>query len=183
MSMATAALLAFGAEAHDFSQSESTIEFDGATVRLRVSLNLLELKDVDANGDQRVSYEELDRAIERVFAALKEHYTLGAPQPAERIVVENYRIADDHVLQIAIRETFAAAVSRLTVASNLDSLFGPMHQHLVTAMVNGRPERAVLDASNRHAIFETGRISAARILAVAVAALGLLALGLYRLRA
>ena len=178
-----AALVAIGAEAHEFSQSESTIEFDGrSTIHLRFSLNLLELKGVDASGDQRVSYDELDRSIERVFTAIKEHYTLGAPEPAERIVAEKYQIADDHVLQIEIRQTFGTDVGRLDVTSSLDALLGSAHQHLVTAIVNGEPRRAVLDASNRSVTFETGRVTVGRVLIVVVAALGLLALALYRLR-
>jgi hypothetical protein len=180
--LTAAALIATGAEAHEFSQSESTIEFDGATIRLRFSLNLLELKDVDANGDQRVSYDEIDRSIERVFAAVKEHYTLDAPEPAERIVAEKYQIADDHVLQIEIRQTFGADVSRLEVTSSLDALLGLTHQHLVTAIVDGEPWRAVLDASNRSVTFETGRVTVGRVLTVVIAALGLLALVVYRMR-
>jgi hypothetical protein len=183
LSVLSAALIAIGAEAHEFSQSESTIEFDGTTIRLRFSLNLLELEDVDANGDTRVSYEELDRSIERVVAAVKDHYSLGAPQPAERIETEKYEIVDNHVLRMAIRETFAADVGRLEITSHLDALFGPGHQHLVTADVNGETQRAVLDASHRSVTFERGRATTERMVIVVVAALGLLGLWVYRIRA
>ena len=178
-----AALIAVGAEAHEFSQSDSTLEFDGAAIRVRFRINLLEVKEVDANGDGRVSYDELDRSIERVFAAIKDHYTIGAPEPAGQIVAEKYQIADDHVLQIEIRHTFDADVRRLDITATLDALLGPAHQHLVTAGVNGELRRAVLDASNRRVTFETGRVTAGRIIAVVIAALGLLALAAYRLRA
>ena len=77
-----AALFASAVRAHDFSQSESAIEIDGAIVRVRIGVNLLEMPGVDANGDQRVSYDELDESIERVFAAIKEHLTLRAPETA-----------------------------------------------------------------------------------------------------
>src|SRR5262245_2334401 len=103
--------------AHDFSQSESAIEIDGATVRVRLGVNLLELPGVDANGDQRVSYEELDRSIERVFAAIREHFTLRAPAPPVRVTAARYEIVDDHVLSIDLVHTFTERVGRLEIVS------------------------------------------------------------------
>lgn len=168
-------------DAHEFSQSESTLEIDGSMVRVRLSLNLLELKGVDANGDGRVLYDELDRAIEGVFASIKTHYSLLAPEPAVRVVAEKLQIVDEHVLQIDVRHTFARNVRRLEVTSSLDDIFGPAHQHLAAALVNGGRRRAVLDASNRTMTIEAARVTFDTVLMVAVAALGLLLLVAYRL--
>jgi hypothetical protein len=168
--------------AHDFSQSESALEIGGRTVRARIRVNLLEIAGVDANLDGRVSYEELDRAIERVFAALKEHYLLRAPNVPEHIVAEQYEIGDEHVLQIVVTHTFGYDVRRLDVTSRFDALFAPTHQHLVSAIVNGEPLRAVLDASNRTVTFEISRLNPRTIATTVAAALGLLLLAVYRSR-
>lgn len=169
-------------EAHAFSQSESRLAIDGRTVRVRLSLNLLEMKGVDANQDQRVSYDELDNAIEPLFAAVKEHYTLRAPELPRRVVAEKYQIIDDHVLQIDMLQTFERDVRRLEATSNLDALLGPAHQHLATAIVNGEPRRAVLDAANRTLIVEVARVTVGRIVTVVLAVAGLLLLIAYRLK-
>jgi hypothetical protein len=171
------------ADGHEFSQTEATIQVEGTSVRVRLGINLLELKGVDGNGDMRVSYDELDRAIERVFGSIKEHYTLGAPAPPARIVAERSEIFDDHVLQINLLYTFSDTVRTLQVTSTFDALLGPTHQHLATAMVNGQPIRAVLDASNPTMTVELRRVTTARILAVLAAAAGLLALAAYRMTA
>ena len=163
--------------AHDFSQSESTLTLDGAAVHVQLRLNLLEFPGVDANGNLAVSYEELDGAIERVVAAVKEHYVLGAPEAPLRILVERHEIVDDHVLQMSVRYDFAGEVHQLEVTSTLDLLFGPTHQHIVTTRLNGETSRTVLDAGNRRAHLDRSRITPWRIAAVigAVFAIGLLA--------
>jgi hypothetical protein len=168
--------------AHDFSQSESLVEVSARTVRARIRVNLLEIAGVDANLDQRVSYEELDRAIERVYAAIADHYLLRAPAAPDRTVAERYEIGDDHVLQLVVAQTFGSEVREVQVTSRFDALFGPAHQHLVTVMVNGVPERAVLDASNRTATFDLGVLNRQTILATAAAVVGLAVLALYRSR-
>jgi hypothetical protein len=60
---------------HDLSRSESILEIDNALVRVRFTINLLEIDDVDANRDERVSYEEPDRSIERIFGAITQQYS------------------------------------------------------------------------------------------------------------
>ena len=169
--------------AHDFSQSESTVEFDGATVRVRLGVNLLELPGVDANGDQRVSYEELDRSIERVFAAIKEHFTLRAPAPPVRVTAARYEIVDEHVLRMDLVHIFTTSVGRLEIASRFDRLFGPAHRHLITARLGGELRRAVLEAGHPAVTFENARVTSERILIVVLAVLSVLALAAYRLRA
>ena len=163
--------------AHDFSQSESTLALDGASVNVRLRLNLLEFPGVDRNGNGAVSYEELDAAIERVVAAVKEHYVLGAPDAPLRVLVERHEIVDDHVLQMSVRYDFARDVRQLDVTSTLDVLFGPMHQHIVTTRLHGETSRTVLDAGNRRAHLDRSRITPWRIAAAigAVFVIGLLA--------
>ena len=172
------------AAAHDFSQSESTIEIAGHEVRVRLSLNLLEFPGVDTVRDGRVSYDELEDALERLFGLVKEHFTVSAPDPASRIVVDRHGIVDDHVLQMDLRYQFGHDVTRVEVQSTLDVLAGPTHQHFVTARIDGGWQRAVLDATNRsaHFNFDPSRVTPGRMLTVALAALGVGLLGFYRIR-
>lgn len=169
------AALAVVTSAHDFSSSESVLAIDGPTVRSRVSINLLELPGVDTNGDGRISYDELDKAIERVFGAIKEHYRLAAPDPPSAIVADRSDVVDDHVLQMDIRYSFGHTVDRLEVTSTFDRLLGARHQHLTSMKIDGEFRRDVLDASHPSTHFDARRVTTARIAIVAVAGLGLLA--------
>jgi hypothetical protein len=168
--------------AHEFSQSESTIEASGDAVRVRFSLNLLEISGVDDSGDGRVSYDELDKKIESVFALIKQHYTLHAPDAPMRVVAERYDIVDEHVLQLDIRETFSGAVRELAVTSTLDAAIGPTHQHFAIVVNGSERRRAVLDRSNRTATFDLRRFTAGRIATVVLAAMGVGVLAFYRFR-
>jgi hypothetical protein len=168
--------------AHEFSQTESTIEVDGTAARARIGINLLEIDGVDTNGDMQVTYEELDRAIERVFETIKQHYTLGAPGPPLRIAAEKPELLDGHVLMIDLVHTFPTAVRTLQVTSTFDTLLGPTHQHYATAIVDGERIRSVLRASNRTMTLEFQRVTLARLLTVLGAGAGLLLLAAYRLK-
>ena len=59
----------------------------GRDVRATLTINLLDLHsmpDIDRNRDNRISYPELDDAIERIFAAVGQHFVVhssGAPDP------------------------------------------------------------------------------------------------------
>ncbi len=172
---ALALTLVFGVAltAHDFSQSESVVTTDGPTVRVRFSLNLLELPDVDTSRNGVVSYEELDAAIERVFAAVKANYVVGGPDAPKRTMVERQEIVDEHVLRMDLRFDFDHAVRQLDVTSTLDALLGPTHQHFLTANIAGESARTVLDATSRRAHFDRARVVAWQIAAVAAAVLGL----------
>lgn len=158
------------------------LSIDGSTVNVRLSLNLLELPYVDANGNAVVSYDELDAAIDRVFAAVKEHYVLGAPEPPLRTVVERHQIVEDHVLQMDVRYDFPHAVTQLEVTSTLDALLGPTHQHLLSARLDGETSRAVLDAGNRQVHLDASRVTRWRIAAGAGAALAIALLAWFRRR-
>jgi hypothetical protein len=159
--------------AHDFSQSESVVTTDGPMVKVRISLNLLELPDVDTSRNGVVSYEELDAAIERVFDVVRTHYVVGAPDAPTRTSVERHGIADEHVLTMDVRYDFGHDVRRLDVTSTLDEVLGPTHQHFLTANIAGESARAVLDAANRRAHFDRARVVVWQIAAVGVAVLGL----------
>ena len=178
------ALLALtqGAGAHDLSRSESTIAIAGPDAHVRLSLNLLALSGVDANSDTRVSYEEMDKAIERVFALIKTHYNLRAPEPPTAIVAERYDVTDDHVLQISIKYTFDRSIRRLDLTSTLDAIAGADHQHAASATIDGAVQRSLLDGSQRTASFYVNGISIGRVAAAAGAGLVLLALALRRLK-
>jgi hypothetical protein len=166
--------------AHEFSQSESTLTIDRSSVNARLSLNLLEFPFVDANGNGVVSYEELDAAIDRVFAAVKEHYAIGAPEAPLRTLVERHEIVEDHVLRMDVRYDFSHDVKTLDVTSTLDALLGPTHQHILTASINGETSRAVLDAGNRRAHLDGSRITLWRIAAMAGAVGALVLLAWFR---
>ena len=168
--------------AHDFSQSESTLTIDGPTVTVRLRLNLLELPGVDANANGVVSYEELDAAIERIFASVKEHYVLGAPGAPRRVLVERHEIADEHVLEMQVRYEFAGDVGQLDVTSTLDALLGPTHQHILTTRLDGETSRTILDAGNRRAHLDRSRITLWRVAAVIGAAFGIALLAWFRRR-
>jgi len=173
-------VLTAGTTAHDFSQSESTIEIAGPDVRVRLSLNLLELPDVDISRDGRVSYDELDHAIERVFGLVKAHFTVRAPDPVARVRVDRHAIVEDHVLQMDLRYQFSHLVTSIDVESTLDALMGATHQHFATAKINGELQRVVLDASNQSAHFDASRVTMGRIGVVLFAGVALALLAWYR---
>lgn len=168
--------------AHDFSQSEATLTIAGRAVNVLLRVNLLEFPAVDADGNGVVSYEELDRAIEPVFAAVKAHYVLAAPGPPVRVNVERHDIVDEHVLQLDVRYDFGEAINELDVTSTLDQLLGPMHQHILTARLNGDTSRVILDAGNRRTHLDRSRVTWWRIGAVTGAALVIARLAWFRRR-
>jgi hypothetical protein len=170
------------ARAHDLSQSESRIEIDGATVRVRLTINLLELSDVDVDRDERVSYDELDRAIDRVFDQIKRHFQLRAAGGPRRIVLDQHRIVEDHVLEADLLYTFDQDVRELEVTSTIDGITRPDHRHLVTLVDKRGMQRAVLNASNPTGTFAVPGITVNRILATLAGLLGLVCLAVYRFR-
>jgi hypothetical protein len=168
--------------AHDFSQSESTLTIDGSAVRVQLSLNLLDLPYVDSNGNGVVSYEELDATIERVFAAVKTHYVLGAPGSPLRTALEHQEIVEDHVLRMDLRYDFADDVRQIDVTSTLDAMLGPMHQHFLTANIDSETMRTVLDAGNRQVRFDRSRILEWRIGVLVAAGFAIALLAWFRRR-
>jgi hypothetical protein len=180
MAAGALALLVATVSAHDVSRSESTITIDGAVVHVRFAINLLELAGVDGNRDQRVSYDELEAAIERVFGAIKQHYVLRAPAAPVRVVMERQQMLDDHVLHADLVYTFDSAVRRLMVESTLDAATSASHLHHVNAHIGGQAYQALLTPTNRTVTFLVGGVTFGRIFAVLLALLGLGALVAYR---
>ena len=168
--------------AHDLSLSASTLAIEGKAATVRLSIDLLAFDGVDRNADTRVSYEELDRAIDRVFAAIKAHYLVVDPEPPASVVAERYEITDEHVLHIDLRYTFDRAIRRLEVTSTLHELARPDHEHLIMATIDGRPIRERLTAGHQTASFLVSGFSMGRLAAAASAVLVLLGLVLLRLR-
>jgi hypothetical protein len=151
------------------TRSESVLTITDASVMVRFSINLLEFLGVDANGDERVSYDELDARIEDVFAAIKEHFVLAATDRPARVVLQRQQIVEDHVLQADLVYTFDRPVRELRLQSTLDAITAPGHVHSVEATIGGQRYQAVLTPQNRSAVFLVGGATIGRIVAVLLA--------------
>jgi hypothetical protein len=136
---------------------------------VRFSINLLEFRGVDANGDERVSYDELDARIEDVFAVIKEHFVLAATDRPARAVLTRQQIVDDHVLQADLVYTFDRPVGELRVQSTLDAITAPGHVHAVEATIGGQRYHALLTPQHRSAVFLVGGVTIGRIVVVLLA--------------
>jgi hypothetical protein len=157
------------ASAHEFSRSTARISAEGRTVRTVLTIGATDLHQgppVDRDGDGVASVEEIDAAIEPVFAAVKTHYRLTADETApESVVLERYGLAGQDTLRLDLQFTFAAPVTALAIDSTLHQLTQPDHRHLVHAVIAGTSHEAVLDGGVTHAVFQAGpsaRTDAAR---------------------
>lgn len=167
-------------QAHDLTQSESQITVQGRVVDMVLFVDLLGVPDVDADANGRVSYEELDRSIERVFSLIKGHLRVTSGTAPGSIVLQRHDIVADHVLRAGLRYEFVRPPEHIEVASTLEQLSRPDHVHLVTVTVGNRIQRAVLRVSAPSATFDVA--SAARAsdvqrlawVGAALAAIGLL---------
>ena len=151
------------------SRSESEVSITGASVMVRFSINLLEFRGVDANGDERVSYDELDARIEDVFAGIREHFVLATTDRPARVVLQRQQIVEDHVLQADLAYTFDRPVRELRLQSTLDAITAPGHVHSVQATIGGLRYQALLTPQNRSAVFLVGGVTIGRILVVLLA--------------
>ena len=166
------------ATAHDLSRSESVLVIDGATVRAQFSINLLEFKGVDANGDGQVTYDELDARVEDIFSVIKQHYRLSAPAQPSRAVMQRQQIVEDHVLRADLVFTFDRPVRDLRVESTLDAATSPSHVHYVRTDINGEAFEAQLTPQHRSTDlamggFTIGRLGVALLALAAAAGLAL----------
>jgi hypothetical protein len=147
--------LASSLSAHDLARSESRLEVQGRDVRCSLTVDLLEFAGVDGDGNGVISYEELDRSIGQVFARVKEHFVLRAPDEPAKVVMTRHELVDEHTLRMELAYSFPTNVSRLEVTSTFDQMARrPDHQHFVTAMMSGTRQDAILDASIRTVTFE-----------------------------
>ena len=162
--------------AHDVSRSEAILSIEGATVRVQLSINLLEFRGVDASGDERVSYDELDARIEDVFAVIKQHFILTAPDRPTRVVLERQQIVEDHVLQADLVYAFERPVRELRVESTLETVTSPGHVHHVRTDISGETFQALLTPQDRSATFLVGGVTIGRIAVVLLALVGIAAI-------
>jgi hypothetical protein len=169
------------AAAHDLSISQSRVTVKGSTATVRLSIDLMAFAGVDANADARVSHEELERSIERVFALVKQHYQVTAGGPARRITLDRYELADEHGVDLDLRYAFDGDVRRVEVTSTLDSLAGPSHQHVVSVDGGEQMQRAVLSANSRTAAFDGGGSTVGQVITGMLAAAGVTVLLAYRI--
>ncbi len=141
------------AVAHDLYRSESRLQVRGREVRAAFTFNLLDFPGVDQNGDKRVSQEEFDAAFDRVYASILQHYSLDSSGPPSRITRDHDRLFDEHVLDLGLTYTFPQDVLGLKVHSTLTEVLGKGHIHLVTFILNGRVQEAILTDGHEDAFF------------------------------
>lgn len=138
---------------HDLYRSESRLDVRGREVRVAFTFNLLDFPGVDQNGDKVVTQQEFDAAFDRVYAAILAHYSLDSSGPPSRVTRDRYRLFDEHVLDLGMTYTFPQQVLGLKVRSTLTEVLGKGHIHLVTFILNGRVQEAVLVAGREEAFF------------------------------
>jgi len=146
------------ARAHPFSQSTSVLIVSGREVRARLTLDLLDfhqLPEIDRNRDNRISYVELDDAIERIYTAVAQHYSVRSAGDPLQTTVERYQLTDETRVRLDILYRFAADVSTIDVTSTLDLITQPNHQHLMSVRSGPITHEAVLEISRTTAAFTT----------------------------
>ena len=139
--------------AHDLFRSESRLEVHGREVRAAFTFNLLDFPGIDQNGDKVVTQQEFDAAFSRVYAAILQHYSLDSSGPPSRMTRDRYRLFDEHVLDLGLTYTFPQDVLGLKVHSTLTEVLGKGHIHLVTFVLNGRVQEAILVSGHEEAFF------------------------------
>ena len=139
--------------AHDLYRSESRLEVRRREVHAQFTFNLLDFPAVDQDRDKRVSQQEFDAAFDRVYKAILAHYSLDSSGPPSRLTRNHYRLFDEHVLDLDMTYTFPQDVLGLTVHSSLPDVLGKGHIHLVTFILNGRVQEAILVTGHSDAFF------------------------------
>jgi hydrogenase/urease accessory protein HupE len=138
--------------AHDLYRSESKLVVTGREVKATLTFNLLDFPGVDQNGDKKISPEEFAAALDRVYAAIMQHYTLSSSGPPVRVTRDSDELVDDHVL-LHLTYVFPQQVLAVQMTSNLPDVLGPAHVHLATVSLSGRLQEQILDGRNRTAFF------------------------------
>lgn len=168
--------LAAALSAHDLSTSESRLSIADRAVHARLSFDLLMIPGVDANRDRKITYDELDASIEHIFSVVQEHYRIAAGRPPSRITLGRYELADDHGVTIELAYTFDDDVRRVQVTATFHRLAAPSHQHLVSADVDGRLQRAMLSAAYPAVTFDARGTRLGPVAVGGAVVVGLLAL-------
>jgi hypothetical protein len=158
-SCAALVLSAVGVSAHPMSHSSSRLEVAGRDVTVTFTVDLLELGSVDRNGDGLVGFEELEASIARVYAVIREHFSLRAPEPPSGVTLDRYEVIEDgHIGRLFLTYRFPREPGALTIASTLDRVMPPQHRHLSAVIRDGAVQEAVLDAGAREVVLPvTGR--------------------------
>lgn len=133
--------------AHEMSQSISRLTVDGTEIRAVLQLNGLELPGLDRNGDGRISFEEIDRVIEAVYADVRQNYIVRTAALPRQVALERYSVVEDHVVELAVRYAFDAPLEGVTVESTLQRITSPTHTHLTTVTGFGTVRQAILGES------------------------------------
>ena len=141
-------------QAHDVSRSQSRLEVVGAEIHGSITLDLSEFPNVDVNHDSVISYEELEPAIERIYAALKGHFFVGDPGLPLRTSVEHYELVEDHLLRLDVRYVFERPPTRVMVRSTFHEITRPDHRHLISVRFGDDLQESVLGAGHDSAVFD-----------------------------
>jgi hypothetical protein len=148
-------LAALVVHAHSVGRVESAVSVDGASVRVRLLLDLLEIGDLDLNHDGEASLAELDQSIERVNSLVREHVRVDTDRAPVRTTLEHYGVRDGHIGELDFAFDFASRPDRLTIRSTLDRVLPASPEHVVSVTF-GDGEAAtttLLDAGNPEATF------------------------------
>lgn len=140
MTRSTVALLfalAATASAHDVSRSDSKIEIQGKEVRVALTLNPAELKNVSG----------------AIPDAILQHYSVRSPEAPVESRIESYESLPGNLSRTRIFYLFPQDVTTLEVRSTLYEIMPAGHQHLMTVRLNGTLHEAILDARTRRAAF------------------------------
>jgi hydrogenase/urease accessory protein HupE len=136
--------------AHAFSSSTSRTTVRGSGVNVVFTTNLIDHHAgpaIDSNGDGWLSVDEVDDAIEQIYAGIKENFEVTADKPLMSTLVERYQLIDENVLQLHIAYTFAEPVTRVTITSTMDRITQENHRHLARVGFGEAPREDVLDIS------------------------------------
>jgi hypothetical protein len=167
--------------AHDLARSESRVTVTGSReLHAAVTLNLLDfgsLADLDRNRDQTFSYDEVDRGIDRLYALVRDHFSVGGPQAAASTSLDRYELLDATAIRLDLTYRFAADVTAVRVRSSLGEVTGPDHVHVTVLDAGGERHQAMLAGDSREVTFALpGGVSFDRLLQIAIVAVALVGL-------
>lgn len=141
-------------QAHDVSRSQSRLDVRGVEIQGSVTLDLVEFPWIDVNHDAVISYDELEPAIERIYAALTAHFFVGGPEPPIRTRVTRYEILEDHLLRLDVHYTFERPPTRVKVTSTLHEITRPDHYHLISVRFGDDLQESVLGSGADSMVFD-----------------------------
>ncbi len=129
------------------------------------------------------TYDEVDRGIDRLYALVKDHFSVGGPQAAASTSLDRYELLDTTAVRLDLTYRFDADVTAIRVTSTLGEVSQPEHVHVTGVEgADGAREQAVLAGATREATFALpGGLSFARLGRVVLVALALMSLVAYAL--